>query len=372
MALLSLLFMSSCFLTLSGLTFGDQSGIPVIVKDGDDAILPCSLGTNENIEFVQFEWKKEGTEKKVFTYDTGMVDSPALPGRVSHFPDDLQHGSASIKINNVQLEDGGIYTCDFPTRGKTFRIELVFGTSVIVKEGDDAILPCSLGTNENIESMLFDWKKEGTDHVFVYNPRINPPSNPGDKFKDRVLHFPGELEHGNASIKIITTQLEDNGTYSCFFPKREKTFHVELTVEPVLKDRTAENIKDAVPEPIVKILDDEGLLQCEVRDISPEITVEWWDKDNKTLPSQISKEQIKNQPYIIVKTTVTKSGNYSCVATQKRLNHQILTTTFVQLKEESDSAPQGFSVWTAILIGVLVAIFVVVVILCAAYRRSKR
>lgn len=99
----------------------------MIVREGDYATLPCSLGTNENIEDVRFEWTKEGTEKAVYIHDTGVDRSPALPGRVSHFPDDLQHGNASIRINKVQLGDGGIYTCDFPTRRKTLRIKLVVG-----------------------------------------------------------------------------------------------------------------------------------------------------------------------------------------------------------------------------------------------------
>lgn len=101
------------------------SGTSVTVREGDDAILPCSFGTS--IEFVRFEWTKEGTEKEVYIHDTGEGYSPALPGRVSHFPDDLKNGNASIRINKVQLGDGGIYTCDFTTKGKTFRIKLVVG-----------------------------------------------------------------------------------------------------------------------------------------------------------------------------------------------------------------------------------------------------
>lgn len=103
-------------------------------------------------------------------------------------------------------------------------------TSVTVKEDDDAILPCSLGTNENIESKLFDWKKEETVNVFLYKPDNNPRSNPGDNFKGRVSHFPGELEHGNASIKIIKTRLEDKGNYTCLFLDNRKKFRVELVV----------------------------------------------------------------------------------------------------------------------------------------------
>lgn len=97
----------------------------MIVKEGDYAILPCSLGTS--IEFVRFEWTKEGTEKKVYILDTGEGYSPALSDRVSHFRDDLKNGNASIRIKNAQLEDRGNYTCDFPSRRKTFRIKLVVG-----------------------------------------------------------------------------------------------------------------------------------------------------------------------------------------------------------------------------------------------------
>lgn len=103
------------------------SGKPVIVREGDYAILPCSLATNENIEDVRFVWTKNGTEKEVFIHDTGVNHSPALPGRVLHFRDDLKNGNASIKINYVQQEDKGIYTCNFTTKGKTFRIKLVVG-----------------------------------------------------------------------------------------------------------------------------------------------------------------------------------------------------------------------------------------------------
>ncbi|KAL3978812.1 hypothetical protein ACER0C_019874 [Sarotherodon galilaeus] len=362
MELLPFLFMSSCFLTLSGLTFGDESGTSVIVKEGDDAILPCSLGTNENIEFMRFEWTKEGTEKKVFICDTGMVDSPALPGRVSHFPDDLQHGNASIKINNVQLKDGGIYTCNFPTRGKTFRIELVVGKSVIkvtVKEDDDAILPCSLGTNVNIKSKVFDWKKEGIVKVFLYKPNSTAPSD--NQFKDRVSHFPGELEHGNASIKISKIRVEDRGIYTCIFPDSETKFYVELAV--------------GVAQPFVIIPDrtnDWALLQCDVKNAYPKPTVEWWDSNNKISHSEEPQvSEVGGRFYITVKTNVTKDDRYRCVAKQEYIGHQAHTEISVELKK-SDSAPQGLPVWAiALIVGLIVAVIACGIIIVKACFGKK-
>lgn len=106
---------------------------------------------------------------------------------------------------------------------------------VTVKEDADAILPCSLGTSETIESMVFDWKKDGKQ-VFTYNNGTHHNNDLEDQsaeFKGRVSHFPEELKNGNASIKITDTRLEDKGNYICIFPKSQSgdiRFHIELAV----------------------------------------------------------------------------------------------------------------------------------------------
>ncbi|XP_039468550.1 butyrophilin subfamily 1 member A1-like isoform X1 [Oreochromis aureus] len=136
MELLPLLSLSFCFLTLSGLTFGAESGPPdtrVIVMEDDDVILPCSLSTNQNIEKELFVWKKEGTVplKVVFMFDAGTYSrgqDDEFSGRVSHFPEQLKYGNTSIRMSKTKLEDRGIYTCSFPVMQpsvKTSRIELV-------------------------------------------------------------------------------------------------------------------------------------------------------------------------------------------------------------------------------------------------------
>ncbi|KAL3978871.1 hypothetical protein ACER0C_019933 [Sarotherodon galilaeus] len=193
-------------------------------------------------------------------------------------------------------------------------------TSVIVKEDDDAILPCSLSTNENIESMVFDWKKEETVQVFMYNKgnhHNNGLTDQNEQFKSRVSHFPEELKHGNASIRIKETKREDKGNYTCFFPNRSKTFKVELVV-------------GAAPKPYVKLLKEKGLLECEVPGAYPKPTVEWQDSDNKTLFSKTLQDiEDKNRFYITIQTSVTKPGCYRCVATQMAKWHQIPSETCV-------------------------------------------
>uniref|UniRef100_A0A7N8XW91 Ig-like domain-containing protein n=1 Tax=Mastacembelus armatus TaxID=205130 RepID=A0A7N8XW91_9TELE len=112
--------------------------IKMVVKEGDDAILSCSLSTRENIVQKLFDWKRDG-QKEVFLYDAGVHynngrtgQDEQFRGRVSHFPDQLQ---------NTTMTDSGNYSCDFP-RLQTGR--LIFHISLIVGEHFDKTLTDSL------------------------------------------------------------------------------------------------------------------------------------------------------------------------------------------------------------------------------------
>ncbi|XP_073323617.1 CD276 antigen homolog [Pagrus major] len=205
------------------------------------------------------------------------------------------------------------------------------GVKVVVEEDSDAVLPCSPSNKEDMTGKLFDWKKDGQKEVFMYDSGIHYNNGrPGqdELFKGRVSHFQDQLKNGNASIKIHNTKMADSGNYSCDFPRLQprQTFNIELVVGQVLRDRTGENIPGAAPRPIINILKmtkDWILLQCEAHG-SPPLTVEWKDRAGYTLDAEERKESERGgRSYITVKITVTKTDNYSCVATQKDISHQI-------------------------------------------------
>ena len=109
------------------------------------------------------------------------------------------------------------------------------GVHVAVEEGGDAILPCSLSTKENIEKMVFDWKKDGQKEVFFYdkgNHYNKGRAGQDEQFKGRVSHFKDELKSGNASIIIKHTTVADSGDYTCEFPQLQprQIFHIKLHV----------------------------------------------------------------------------------------------------------------------------------------------
>ncbi|XP_039858288.1 butyrophilin-like protein 10 [Simochromis diagramma] len=230
--------------------------------------------------------------------------------------------------------------------------------TVVVSEGSDAILPCSLSTNQNLEQKLFDWKKDDQKEVFLYAARDeynNGRPGQDEQFRGRVSHFPQELQFGNASIIIRNTRLADSGVYTCDFPHLQpegKTFRIKLDVELTLKDRSGE-IAGAAPKPDIRILNttEDGLqLKCEVRGASPEPKVEWRDSDGNILPAEEPQVSRTGERYdITLLTTVTRTSTdrFHCVATQEELSHKTDAQIYLHYQKPTEvkSCSPGVGSW---------------------------
>ncbi|XP_028998313.1 butyrophilin-like protein 1 isoform X2 [Betta splendens] len=191
--------------------------------------------------------------------------------------------------------------------------------TVVVKEGEDAILPCSISSKENIVRGLFDWKKDGQKEVFMYNAGVvyqNGHLGQDEQFKGRVSHFSEQLEFGNASITITNTKQDDSGNYTCVFPRTNpgETYYIRLVVV-------------AAPNPTVLIADvtEAGvLLQCVVHCASPEPKLQWKDCGGNLLPAEEPQVSKRRDHYnVILQTTVTKttSNCFYCEVKQDEIGH---------------------------------------------------
>ncbi|KAM9362094.1 butyrophilin-like protein 1 [Symphorus nematophorus] len=123
--------LSVFLLSCSGITSAQDGQTVVTVNVGSEAVLPCFIGRQQDITGEIFDWKKDG-QKEVFFYERGKHPGQGqdkdFKGRVSHFPDQLQFGNASIVIGKTKMNDSGNYTCDFSpgaANSQTFNIELV-------------------------------------------------------------------------------------------------------------------------------------------------------------------------------------------------------------------------------------------------------
>ncbi|XP_025762464.1 V-set domain-containing T-cell activation inhibitor 1-like isoform X2 [Oreochromis niloticus] len=192
--------------------------------------------------------------------------------------------------------------------------------TVVVPEGRDAILPCSLSTKLSLQHEVFDWKKDGQKEVFLYSARDeynNGRPGQDEQFKGRVSHFPEELKFGNASIVIRNTKLVDSGNYSCIFPHlqpKEQSFNIKLIV-------------GAAPKPFVGILnitEDGALLKCEVPGAFPKPSVEWKNSDGNILPAEEPRVSYRGDRYyvtLLITVTKTDTNVFRCVATQQEISH---------------------------------------------------
>nr|XP_046241094.1 butyrophilin-like protein 2 isoform X2 [Scatophagus argus] len=187
---------------------------------------------------------------------------------------------------------------------------------VVVPEGDEALLPCSLSTKEDLTQKLFDWKKDGQKEVFLYEAGIhynNGRQGQDGQFKGRVSYFDGELKNGNASITIRNTKVADSGNYTCVFPRHQprQTFSIELVVGAAKPSVTIRKTKDG------------SLLLCEVPNAHPEPTVKWQDSNGNKLPDK-EREVTKSGDHfsVILQAAVTKTDDYRCVVTQNGISHQ--------------------------------------------------
>ncbi|XP_018541885.1 CD276 antigen homolog isoform X1 [Lates calcarifer] len=219
-------------------------------------------------------------------------------------------------------------------------------TRVVVKEGNDATLPCSLSTRQNITSELFDWKKDGQKEVFLYaggETYSNGRMGQDAQFTNRVSHFPEELSHGNSSIIIRDAEVADSGSYTCDFPHLEQKSYIWLVVNrdpqrPTLTDRSGE-VRGAAPRPyvtIVNVTEKEAVLQCEVLRASPKPKVKWQSSDGNVLPAEEPHVSERGGRYdVTLLTTVTKTttNRFRCVATQEDIGHVThaeITVTFCE------------------------------------------
>ncbi|XP_045932003.1 butyrophilin-like protein 1 isoform X2 [Micropterus dolomieu] len=339
-------------LTCSAGTSADQNG-PVIVKEESDAILPCSLSTKKDIESELFDWKKKGQKNKdVFLYNDKAFYGKGLSGqdeqfkgRVSHFPDELKYGNASIIIRNTKVTDSGDYTCEFPDLQQSpVLIELV--VDHILKDRSAENIP-GAAAKPSVTTLdeTKDWELLQCEVLGAFpKPTVEWQDSAGNKLP---AEEPQVSERGGSYDITLNTTVTKTDRYRCVATQEEIKHQIYAEIYVL--------INGAAAEPSVRILDqtnDGMLLQCEVRGAFPKPTVEWRDSAGKMVPAE--EPQVSERGgsfYITLQTTVMKTDNYRCVATQEEIKHQMYAETYVPFNGSPKQSSIG---WIVVLLVLLV------------------
>ncbi|KAK1901548.1 Butyrophilin-like protein 1 [Dissostichus eleginoides] len=335
-----------------------RDAVRVVVTEGSAAVLPASLKPHKNIERDVFDWKKVGqgdeTQHEVFLYDASPQyingrsgQSPQFKGRVSHFPGELKHGTASILIRNSKVSDSGNYTCYFPRLQPPlmFYVELVVGASpepyirTLNATEDWTLLQCEV--RGAFPEPLLQWKDSSRN---ILNAEEAQVSETGGKY--------------NVALQTTVTK---TGHYHCVVTQE--------TINHVSAAQTFTHISGASPEPYIRTLnatEDWTLLQCEVRGAFPEPLLQWKDSSRNILNAEEAQVSETGGKYnVALQTTVTKTGHYHCVVTQETINHVSAAQTFTHVSDkvcEDSSTKVAIAVNVSLVVGVLTVIAVLAVL----------
>lgn len=230
---------------------------------------------------------------------------------------------------------------------------------VDVREGDDAILPCSFNPVQDISGKLFDWKKD-EEEVFLFDsgPVYNEGRSGQDQqFSGRVTHFPDKLKYSNASIKIRSVTVADSGNYTCVFPHDNKqTYIIRLLVGVPARPNLT----------VINATEDGVRLRCEVEGAHRRPEVALVNSSGDVLSSEEPQVSEENGRYnVTILTTIKETGLVRCLVKQKEISHEAFADIFVYFHGQTNKCNMEFP--TIMFIPIIL-----VVIVAMVYLANKR
>uniref|UniRef100_A0A8C1T3N9 Butyrophilin subfamily 1 member A1-like n=1 Tax=Cyprinus carpio TaxID=7962 RepID=A0A8C1T3N9_CYPCA len=181
---------------------------------------------------------------------------------------------------------------------------------VFAVAGEDVILVewFRLGLKNSLVHFYEDHEDRNTDQIESYRGRT------------KLIHQ--ELQRGDASLKLSSVRVSDEGRYKCFI--QSKAWYDDTTV----------NVRvEAVGGPPVITVDgfdhSGGLhLQCESEGWYPEPKLEWLDSEGVSLSSETT-ETHRNTDRFSVKHTITGYERDSKIHCSVKLRHHMLETLII-------------------------------------------
>ncbi|XP_016149293.1 butyrophilin subfamily 1 member A1-like isoform X2 [Sinocyclocheilus grahami] len=240
----------------------------------------------------------------------------------------------------------------------------VVGSSdpVFAVAGEDVILPCSVKPNISVVDTRVEWFRLDLKDsvVHLYEDHVDKNTDQSQSYRGRTKLNHQELQRGDASLKLSTVRVSDEGRYKCFI--QSKSWFDDTTVDVKV---------EAVGRPPVITVDgfdhSGGLhLQCQSEGWYPEPDLEWLNSEGVSLSSETT-DTHRNADRFSVKHTVTVHERDSKIHCRVRLRHHMLETLII-------TTSNMFNSWrtSVILISVSVVLSVIAAILIAVFARKNR
>ncbi|XP_042573269.1 butyrophilin subfamily 3 member A3-like [Cyprinus carpio] len=237
---------------------------------------------------------------------------------------------------------------------------------VFAVAGEDVILPCSVKPNISVVDMRVEWFRPGLKNSLVhfYEDHEDRNTDQIESYRGRTKLIHQELQRGDASLKLSSVRVSDEGRYKCFI--QSKAWYDDTTV----------NVRvEAVGGPPVITVDgfdhSGGLhLQCESEGWYPEPKLEWLDSEGVSLSSETT-ETHRNTDRFSVKHTITGYERDSKIHCSVKLRHHMLETLIIISKKMFISW-RNYWRTSVIMISVAVVLSVFAGIIIATFVNKTR
>uniref|UniRef100_A0A8C1TGJ0 Ig-like domain-containing protein n=1 Tax=Cyprinus carpio TaxID=7962 RepID=A0A8C1TGJ0_CYPCA len=212
--------------------------------------------------------------------------------------------------------------------------------TVFAVAGEDVILPCSVKPNISVVDMRVEWFRPDLKNslVHLYEDHDDRNTNQSQSYRGRTKLNHQELQRGNASLKLSTVQVSDEGRYKFMIHFVYMLLFYVYTTMNVLHLHQA--VAGSPPVIIVDGFDQSGglHLQCESEGWNPEPVLEWLDSKGVRLSSETT-ETHRNEDGFSVKHTVTVYETDSKIHCRVKLKHHMLETLIIPKEVESKVEP---------------------------------
>ncbi|RXN31438.1 butyrophilin subfamily 1 member A1-like isoform X2 [Labeo rohita] len=117
--------------------------------------------------------------------------------------------------------------------------------------GEDVILPCSVKPNISVVDMRVEWFRsdlKNSQLVHLYDDHEDRNTDQSQSYRGRTKLNHQELQRGNASLKLSSVRVSDEGLYKCFIQSKSWYDDATVNVSVEERDQHLEHLKTLIPK----------------------------------------------------------------------------------------------------------------------------
>ncbi len=104
---------------------------------------------------------------------------------------------------------------------------------VLAVAGEDVILPCSVKPNISVVDMRVEWFRldlRDSQLVHLYEDHVDRNTDQIQSYRGRTELNHQELQRGDASLKLSSVRVSDEGLYKCFIQSKSRSDDATVNV----------------------------------------------------------------------------------------------------------------------------------------------